>query len=226
MIEACIDAENCGDEESDCILKQKSIRDALSRFDAGKMMNYKQGQIVFETGKKIIGFYVMCEGVVKEFYRKNGETITLRVFKRGDLLTGDAFFREKDWHKTTAKAIYSSRIVFLPREVFPGLMRAAGSTVGKKLAENMKRLRRRLSLVSCSVLENIVFWLIRLLPEFNNTLSISNKELARIAGCSPVTMSRKLGKLAGDGLIKKNGQEIFVPEKEQLQEIIPSVELV
>jgi len=225
MIDDCIDSSNCKFDASDCILNDEAIREALSRDKAGSGLDYESGQKVFKMGKKVVGFYVVCQGIIKEFTYQNGENITLSVFKHGDLLTGGAFFRETEWHQTTAESITQSRVIFLSRELLPRLMKVAGDTIGGKLAQNIKGLRRRLGLVSCSVLENTAFWLVRLLPDSANSFTMSNKELASIVGCSPVTMSRKLSKLAGENLIEKNGQEIRIPEKDELRNVAPGVEL-
>lgn len=224
MTDACINSPECKFDSPECILNNEAVRKALSRDKAGKVLNYEKGQKVFKMGKKVVGFYIVCQGIIKEFSYQNGESITLSIFKQGDLLIGDGFLREKKWRETTAESISQSRVIFLAQDNIPRLMEEAESAIIEKLAQNMKGLRRRLDLIPCSVLENTAFWLVRLLPNSTNSFTISNKELADIVGCSPVTMSRKLGKLSGQNLIEKNGQEILVPEKEALRNMVPAHE--
>ncbi len=208
----------CRENDSDCILTGKSVRRTLIRRKAGKFLNYQKGDRVFVAGKPVVGFYVVCEGLIKEAARRNGEEITLSIFEQGALLTGDALFRRQEWHETTASALSKAKVLFLQKELIPQLMRVAGSKIGKKLAQNVKGLRRRLELCSCSVLENTAYWLTELLSDSSRSFRMSNKELADIVGCSPVTISRKLGKLSGEGVIEKDGQEITVLEREELRE--------
>lgn len=210
---------NCGTRETECILNDQTVREVLTREKAARVLSYERGESIFEAGKPIVGFYIVCKGAVREASNNNGEIITLSLYKRGDVITGDAFFRGVEWHKTTAKSVFESKIVFLQREIFPHLMRVAGSKVGKKLARNMRHLRQRLELSPCSVLEKTAYWLMRLSQGLADTFRITNKVLSDIVGCSPVTMSRELGKLIEEGLIDKDGSEIAILETDKLRKM-------
>lgn len=210
---------NCGTRETECILNDQAVREVLTKEKASKVLSYERGESIFEARKPIVGFYIVCEGVVREASNNNGKTITLGLYKSGDVITGDAFFRGREWHRTTAKSLSRAKIVFLQREIFSHLMRVAGSKVGEKLANNMRYLRQRLELSPCSVLEKIAYWLMRLSQGLTHTFRITNKALSDIVGCSPVTMSRKLGRLIEEGLIDKNGSEIALLETNKLKKM-------
>jgi CRP-like cAMP-binding protein len=209
----------CGTRETECILNDQAVREVLTKEKASKVLSYERGESIFEAGKPIVGFYIVCEGVVREASNNNGEIITLGLYKPGDVIAGDAFFRGIEWHRTTAKSLFRAEIVFLQREIFPHLMRIAGSKVGAKLANNMRHLRRMLELSPRSVLEKTAYWLMRLSRGLAHTFRITNKVLSDIVGCSPVTMSRKLGKLIEEGLIDKNGSEIAILKTNKLRKM-------
>lgn len=209
----------CGSGKTQCILNDRKVRKTLYEERAAKVLSYEKGETIFETGKPIVGFYIVCRGIAKETSYNNGVSITLDVYKPGDIITGDAFFRGKEWHKTSSEPVFRTKVVFLQREIFPRLMSVAGSKVGKALANNMRCLRKRLELSSCSVLERTAYWMVRLSRNSSCDFTITNKELSNIVGCSPVTMSRKLSELSQQGLIDREGAEIVIPEISKLREV-------
>lgn len=186
------------------------------------VFNYEQSDRVFEARRKIVGFYLVCRGVVKEVSRPSvGEEVTLSLFKRGNVLFGDGFFLDRGYRETTAEAVTQAKVLMIEKEAFPKLMNKVGGTLGRKIAHNMKRLRHRLELGPCSALKSTAFWLLRLISDSSgSSLSISNKELSDIVGCSPVTISRKLGELQNQGLIEKKGREIRIMNGKGLEEEI------
>ncbi len=212
----------CIVDDSDCILKDQEVRGFLTERKMVRVFDYAEGSKVFEAKRRVAGFYLVCHGVVREFSSTvAGDEVTLSLFKRGDVLLGDDFFLDEEYRNTSAATVSESRVLMIEQEAFPQLMRLAGEKLGKKIARNMKRLRRRLELYSCSVLQNTAFWLLRLISNGeNSSFAISNKELSDIVGCSPVTLSRKLGKLQSKGLIEKKGRNIRVKDGERLEEVI------
>ena len=210
---------DCNPEDPDCLLNDEKVRETLKESHSTRKLTYDRGENVFEAGKPIVGFYVICEGVIREVSSPSiGENITLKVFKPGDLLTGDAFLFDEEWYKTGAQTITEAEVLFIKKSVFPELMNVAGKKIGMKLAENMRYLRKNLEFSCRPVLKKTAYWLAKLFPDSSSEFKISNKELAEIVGCSHVTVSRKLSKLAEKELIQKEGQVIIVPDKSDLRE--------
>ncbi|MBS3787945.1 Crp/Fnr family transcriptional regulator [Candidatus Bipolaricaulota bacterium] len=210
---------NCCTGEPGCLLSDKKVQKILLKDPSTRLLNYERGEKIFKEEKPIVGFYIICEGVVKEVSCPSiGKRITLKVFKTGDMLTSDAFFSGDGRYQTRAEALTEAQVLFIDRSLFPELMKVAGKKIGKKLAKNMRCLRENLEFTSCPVLRKIAYWLINLLPDSSNSFTVSNKQLAEIVGCSHVTVSRKLSRLADDDLIEKEGKEIIVPDKAKLKE--------
>ncbi len=209
----------CSEDDPNCLLNDRQVQRILSENHSPSLLNYEKGENVFKEGKPIIGFYIICEGVVKEVSCPSiGDKITLKVYKSGDILTSDAFFFDEGKYQTRAQALTEVEVLFIERAAFPELMSVAGAKIGMKLARNMKYLRKNLEFSFYPVLKKTAYWLTKLIPDSSNKFSLSNKELAEIVGCSPVTVSKKLSKLAEDGLIEKKGREIIVPDKARLKE--------
>ncbi len=220
------DLSDCIVEGSDCILEDGRVRQLLVENKGTRVFNYQSGDSVFEAKKAVVGFYLICQGVVKEVsHSMGGETVTLNVLMRGDLLFGDDFFLDNDYRETAAESVTEAKVLLIEKELFPDLMKVAGEKLGKKAGQSMKSLRRRLELRDCSVLKSTAFWLARLSSESEGPFSISNKELADIVGCSPVTLSRKLRELQDKGLIAKNGQDISIENKAKMANLVDCKEL-
>ncbi|MFW6005895.1 MAG: Crp/Fnr family transcriptional regulator [Candidatus Bipolaricaulota bacterium] len=215
--ETVISSYSTGDP--DCLLSDSKVRKLLSDNPSARFLEYERGENVFKEGKPIVGFYLICEGVVKEFSCPSvGNRITLKVFHAGDVLITDDFFFDEGRYQTRAEALTEVEALFIERSVFPELMRVAGGKMGIKLAQNMRYLRKNLEFSSFPVLKKIAYWLAKLLPDSSNRFTVSNKELAEIVGCSHVTVSKKLSRLADDDLIEKEGMEITVLDKARLKE--------
>ena len=220
------DLSDCIVEGSDCILEDGRVRQLLVENKGTRVFNYQSGDSVFEAKKAVVGFYLICQGVVKEVsHSMGGETVTLNVLMRGDLLFGDDFFLDNDYRETAAESVTEAKVLLIEKELFPDLMKVAGEKLGKKAGQSMKSLRRRLELRDCSVLKSTAFWLARLSSGSEGPFSISNKELADIVGCSPVTLSRKLRELQDKGLIAKNGQDISIENKAKMANLVDCKEL-
>jgi CRP-like cAMP-binding protein len=220
------DLSDCVVEESDCILEDGRVRELLTENRGTRIFDYQGGDSVFEAKKAVVGFYLICQGVVKEISPSTGgETVTLNVLMSGDLLFGDDFFLDKNYRETTAKSVTETKVLMIEKELFPELMKLAGERLGRKAGENMKRLRRKLELKDCSVLKNTAFWIAKLMAGSSSSFSISNKELSDIVGCSPVTMSRKLRELQEKGMIEKNGQDISIENRDKMADLVDCKEL-
>lgn len=209
----------CNEGDPNCLLNDRQVQKILSENHSPSSLSYEKGENVFKEGKPIIGFYIICEGTVKEVsYPSVGTQITLNIFKPGDILTSDAFFFDEGKYQTRAQALTEVEVLFIERSAFPELMSVAGRKIGMKLARNMRYLRKNLEFSFYPVLKKTAYWLTKLMPDSSNKFNLSNKELAEIVGCSHVTVSKKLSKLAEDGLIEKKGKEIIVPDKARLRE--------
>lgn len=220
------DLSDCIVEGSDCILKDDRVRELLIERRGARIFYYQNGDKVFEARKSIAGFYLICKGVVKEISPSTGgEVVTLNVLMAGDTLFGEGFFLGNNYRETAAESVTEAKVLMIEKELFPDLMKIAGGTLGRKAAENMKSLRRRLELEDFPVLKSTAFWLAKLIADFSSPLSISNKELSDIVGCSPVTISRKLRELQEKGVIAKDGQDISIEDREEMSNLVDCKEL-
>lgn len=210
---------NCRAGEPDCFLNDSRVQEILSENRSARVMDYERGENLFKEGKPIVGFYLISEGVVREVSCSSvGNQTTLKIFKAGDVLTSDAFFLDEERYKTSAETLTEVEVLFIERSVFPELMRVAGEKIVMNLAKNMRYLRKNLEFSSFPVLKKIAYWLAKLLPDSANSFVVSNKELAKIVGCSHVTISKKLSRLEDDDLIEKERKVITVPDKSRLRE--------
>jgi len=202
---------------ADCIFKEERIRSEISNFDPPKVLNYNKGSFLFETGKPIVGFYVVCAGMIRELSHKSfNHDITLRLIKSGDILVSDSFLQKNDYYQTTARALTPTRVLFFDRKTFTKLTDLADNNLQVELAKNIRSLRNNIELHSCPVRTRTAHWLVKLNRWFANDLELTNSELAAIVGCSPITISKTLHKLENKGLIYKTRRELKIKDEEKL----------
>lgn len=212
----CLDCET---EFSQCIMKQRKVREVLTEAEHTKKLSYDNQERIIKRGERVIGFYIVCGGFLrKASFAIPDQEITLRVLKKGDMLFGSSFFTDSDFYSTTAGCITPVEVIFIQKEVFSKLMGVAGRGVGMKIAKNMVDLKENLEITAYSMLVQVAYWLIKLPENLISTCSISNKMLSKIIGCSPVTLSNKLGWLEERDLIIREGQKIVIPSGRNLLE--------
>lgn len=210
---------SCDLECPECIISKKKVQEVLFPTKHTKKLRYDDHEIIFKRGEPVISFYIICKGVLREIsFAGPDEEITLRVFKKGDILFSDSFFTQKGFYSTTTETVTPVEVIFLRKDVLPELMGVSGRGVGKSIAENMVNLRESLEISSYPILVQVAYWLIKLTQDLSSDCSVSNKRLARIIGCSPVTLSEKLGWLEERRLIVREGQKITIPDNRKLLE--------
>ncbi len=208
----------CESCDADCIFKQKHIRDLVSEMNSANILSYRSGEWIFETGEPIVGFYIICKGVVREIsHHSVGNNTTLRLLKPGDLLISDAFLQDKKWYETTAKSLIKTTALFLDRTIFTKLVEAADKVIAREIAKSMKSLRNNIELSICSVKERTAYWLLKLDQGTSSHFFLTNDELADIVGCSSVTISKTLSSFESNGIIYKTRRKMNIKNLRKLK---------
>lgn len=214
-----LDRLNCSLECSNCVMNQRKVQEVLTKTEYTTDLSYDKYEKIFKKGEPIVGFYIVCEGAIREISPTvTDQEVTLRVFKKGDMLFSDSFSAGKECYSTTSECVIASEVIFIHKGVLPSLMRSAGKTIGQKIAQNIVDLRESLEISFHPILNQLTYWLIKLTQNSPGSCSIPSKKLARIIGCSSVTISDKLSWLEERGLVIRVGEEITVPNNRKLLE--------
>jgi len=210
--------ENCENCDADCVFKQRDLREKISTISAANTLSYTKGKKIFEAGEPIVGFYVVCEGLVKEISNRSiQKDITLRLLKPGDILISDSFLRNHGWYTTSAKALTDTVVLFLEKDMFSKMVQMSDHRMAKEIAKNMKYLRKNIELYYCSVQERTAYWLVNIQQKFSKYLTLTNRELAEIVGCSSVTISKTLNTLESRGMVYKSRKKLIIRDEDKLR---------
>lgn len=210
--------EDCESCNADCVFKQRDLRDNISTISSANTLSYTKGQQIFEAGEPIVGFYVICQGLIKETSNKSaGQNITLRLLKPGDILISDSFLRNHGWYATSAKSLTDTVVLFLEKDVFSKMVQMSHHRMAKEIAKNMRYLRHNIELYYCSVQERTAYWLVNLRQKLSKYLTLTNQDLAEIVGCSSVTISKTLNTLESRGMVYKSRKKLIIRDEDKLR---------
>ncbi len=185
---------------------------------------FHKGEIVFSEGDLGNGFYIIETGRVKIYKLSlEGKEHIFHIYGPGKPF-GEVPVFQGSHFPATAQALESSRLVFLPRREFVGLITAHPSLAMNMLAVLSMRLREFTVMVENLALKEVparlAAYLLVLAEEQDNnntvTLPVSKNQLAGLIGTTPETISRTLTKMAGDGVIQVSNREIVLRDMESL----------
>ncbi|MFO8048177.1 MAG: Crp/Fnr family transcriptional regulator [Desulfosudaceae bacterium] len=185
---------------------------------------FHKGEIVFSEGDLGNGFYIIETGRVKIYKLSlEGKEHIFHIYGPGKPF-GEVPVFQGSHFPATAQALESSRLVFLPRREFVGLITAHPSLAMNMLAVLSMRLREFTVMVENLALKEVparlAAYLLVLAEEQDNnntvTLPVSKNQLAGLIGTTPETISRTLTKMAGDDVIQVSNRDIVLRDMESL----------
>ncbi|GAG35555.1 unnamed protein product, partial [marine sediment metagenome] len=191
---------------------------------------YRRGQIIFSEGDEGVGFYVTVSGRVKVFkLSPEGKEQILHILGPGEPFGEVPVFAGQQF-PANAEAMEKSRILFFPRDAFAGLISKNPSLAMNMLAVLSRRLRRFTIMIDDLSLKEVpgrlAAYLLYLSEESKGSseleLNITKTQLASLLGTIPETLSRILGKMSGQGLIRSEGPRIHILNREELEDLAES----
>jgi|SRR5271169_4784594 len=194
----------------------------------------QKGQTVFSEGEAATGFYVVVSGQVKIFkLSSEGKEQILHFVTQGESF-GEVPVFTGGRYPAHAETIEGSRLFFFPRAVFLELIRKDPSLAMNMLADLSRRLRRFTLLVEELSLKEVpsrlAAYLLYLSERENGSgdleLSITKGQLASLLGTIPETISRILGKMGGQDIIRVQGRKITIINRKKLEDLSAGEKLI
>ncbi len=194
-----------------------------------RMQECGKGHLLFHEGDPYRGMYVVVRGGVKVFrLSPDGRETILHILFPPQTLAEIPMFAGADY-PAHAECLADSRVLFIEKEGFLGLLRENPDLALRMLAGLSRRLR-----TLATQLEDITAHDVRtrvvhyLLEEFRRqhhpdralpliTLPISKSLLAAHIGTTLETLSRTMRKLEEEGLITMKGKTVLLQERERLE---------
>lgn len=188
---------------------------------------FGKGQPIFSEGEDAAGFYVVISGRVKIFkLSPEGKEQILHFAGPGESF-GEVPVFAGGHFPAHAETIEKSRLFFFPRQFFLDLIKNDPSLAMNMLAELSMRLRRFTRLVEELSLKEVPGRLAAHLLYLSGSkvdsgeleLSITKGQLASLLGTIPETVSRILGRMSSQGLIKVQAKRIAILDRQALEDI-------
>jgi CRP/FNR family transcriptional regulator, dissimilatory nitrate respiration regulator len=188
---------------------------------------YGKGDAIFHQGDEGIGFFVVKSGRVKVFKLSgDGKEQILHIFGSGDhfaevpALDGKCF-------PASAAAIEQAEVLFFPRQSFLQLLEQQPTLAINMLKSFARHLRQFSHLVDNLALREVpgrlATYLLSLSEQADNVetvkLDLTKGQLAAKLGTIPETLSRVFAKLSREGLIKMDGSQVKLLDRERLNHL-------
>jgi CRP-like cAMP-binding protein len=190
---------------------------------------YKRGEILYNEGSRISGFYCIHSGIIKVFKTGlDGKEQIIRFAKPGDIIAYRSVL-SNEVACTSAKAIEDCRVCFIPSEILISFVKSNSGYAHELLKLACHELGEANSFITDiaqkTVRERLAEILLLLVDDFGldnqNYLQISltREELANIVGTATESVIRLLSEFKSDKLVELNGRKIRILNKKGLEKI-------
>jgi CRP/FNR family transcriptional regulator len=199
--------------------------EAIKNIAIEKQIN--KGEMVVSEGDEGRGFFIIAEGRIKVFkVSTEGKEQILHIFEPGQPFGEVPVFAGQRF-PANAQAIDKARLWFFPRAAIVDLITANPSLALNMLSEMSRKLRLfAVQIENLSLKEmpaRLASYLIHLADEQGQaetvTLKTSKGQLASILGTIPETLSRIFAKLSATNLIRVEGKNITLLDREGLEDL-------
>jgi len=192
-----------------------------------KERHFKKGEVIFTSNDVVSDLIYLKSGLVKYFtVLPDGKSQIISIAKPFDKISLLTIFNEQNGLYNLT-AIEDSEICFIPLKEIKKLIltngefaydfvskltKASNELIERFMIINSKNLRGRIAYVLLEFAENIYKKNVFELP-------VSRKEIGEIIGMTTENVIRTLSEFRKEKLIKINGKEIEIVEKERLKKI-------
>ena len=181
-----------------------------------------KGSVIFRQGDPPDFLHIIGSGKVKQFKNSSsGKTFTTAINATGDPLNVVALLGAKA-HFVTTQAISDAKLLSLTRKDFlsfverhPVVMRRMLYTMGNIINSGWERLA---DLAGETASQRVLNVISMLCYKFGDEVPFTRGEVADIAGTTPETTTRVLGKLRAAGIIEPRRGCIDVLDRSRLRD--------
>jgi CRP/FNR family transcriptional regulator len=190
-----------------------------------------KGTALFEEGEEAKGLFLVAEGKLKVFKATpDGREQILHFIFPGETFAEVALFAGKAY-PASAQTLEPSRVLFVPRDGFFGLLRKRPEITNRLLAGMALWVRRFTDLLAeyaKAVPSRVAGYLLaealrqqpRALADGTRVrLAVNKGELASHLGTVPETLSRAFARLRDEGLIEVEEREIVIRDLAGLRDL-------
>jgi CRP-like cAMP-binding protein len=190
---------------------------------------YKRGDILYQEGNRISGFFCINVGIIKVFKTGfDGKEQIIRFAKKGDIIAYRSVL-SNELACTSAKVIEDCQVCFIPSEILITFIKSNSSFALELLKLACHELGEANSFITDiaqkTVRERLAEVLLFLVNDFGLdeeqylNISLTREELANIVGTATESVIRLLSDFKADKLVELNGRKIKVLNTKGLEKI-------
>lgn len=190
---------------------------------------YKRGDILYQEGNRISGFFCINSGIIKVFKTGfDGKEQIIRFAKPGDIIAYRSVL-SNELACTSAKVIEDCNVCFIPSEILIQFIKSNSTFSLELLKLACHELGEANSFITDiaqkTVRERLAEILLLLVHEFGLdeehylNISLTREELANIVGTATESVIRLLSEFKSDKLVELNGRKIKILNKKGLEKI-------
>lgn len=226
----------CGHCHNELCIRKVPIFSSLNKDDLRKIADliihreYKKGELILTDGEKTESITIINEGSAKAFkYTSDGREQILYVFSEGDFFGEQNLFSDRT-ATFSVEALQPVKACSLSKVKLQQLLYIHPDIAIKIIAELGDRMVRLENVMQGMGVRNIDHRVSGILLEFAAKYGTEEKEgiiiqlplsregIANYLGVARETVSRKLGQLENDGIIRSvNNKSILILDKEALE---------
>ena len=190
---------------------------------------YNRGDILYQEGNRISGFYCINSGIIKVFKTGlDGKEQIIRFARQGDIIAYRSVLSNEP-ACTSAKVIEDCQVCFIPSEILISFIKTNPLFSLELLKLACHELGEANSFITDiaqkTVRERLAEILLLLVNDFGIDeqqflkISLTREELANIVGTATESVIRLLSEFKTDKLVELNGRKIRILNKKGLEKI-------
>ncbi|HWR74735.1 MAG TPA: Crp/Fnr family transcriptional regulator [Bacteroidales bacterium] len=196
-------------------------RDETDRLNFEKdFRHYKRGDILYNEGNRISGFYCINSGIIKVFKTGvDGKEQIIRFARKGEIIAYRSVLSNEP-ACTSAKVIEDCQVCFIPSELLIQFVKtnpAFAFEIVKLTCHELAEANSYITdIAQKTVRERVAEVLLNLVKDFGLDeqkylrISLTREELANIVGTATESVIRLLSEFKSDRLIELNGRKIKI----------------
>jgi CRP-like cAMP-binding protein len=215
--------------ESSSIFKHLKTDEVTSINYEKDFRQYKRGDILYQEGNRISGFYCINSGIIKVFKTGfDGKEQIIRFAKKGDIIAYRSVLSNEP-ACTSAKVIEDCQVCFIPSEILISFIKTNSGFALELLKLACHELGEANSFITDiaqkTVRERLAEVLLFLVNDFGLdnqqflNISLTREELANIVGTATESVIRLLSEFKSDKLVELNGRRIKIINTKGLEKI-------
>ena len=197
-----------------------------------EIKKYEKGSFVFEEGDVPDRLYVLIYGLVEvSKLTFSGKKILITTIENpGDMFAEVYMFMGKSKYDMSAQTGEESLILSISSEFFENISYNTNALAAEKIRKNLMsifamkayNLSGKVRLLGCgSIREKISLYLIEnQTPSGEIAKNPSSEELADYLNVTRPSLSRELGNMEKEGIIRLDGRKIVIVSQEKLEEYL------